>query len=99
VSSPPVQETGLDVAVEEAVRSLRALLLEAVSAVRPAGPGDEPWRLLSLPEAAGRLGRSERWLRERVRRGDIAVVRLDGKLAFELADLTAFANAHRLEAS
>ena len=36
------------------------------------------WRLLTLQEAAERLGRSERWLRERVRRREIAVHRIDG---------------------
>jgi hypothetical protein len=50
----------------------------------------EPWRLLTLAEAAGRLGRSERWLRER--KEQIGYVRLDGgALAFRLEELQAFA--------
>jgi excisionase family DNA binding protein len=55
------------------------------------------WRLLDLDEAAERLGRSTRWVRERVKRGDLPHVKLDGgALAFELADLQAFADARRV---
>ena len=57
----------------------------------------EPWRLLDLEEAAQRLGRSTRWIRERVKRGELASVRLDGgALAFDLDDLHAFAAARRI---
>ncbi len=57
----------------------------------------EPWSLLTLEEAAQRLTRSPRWIRERVREGKLTVVRLDGgALAFELADLRAFAQARRV---
>jgi phage-related baseplate assembly protein len=57
----------------------------------------EPWRLLTLEEAAARLGRSTRWTRERKER--IGYVRLDGgALAFELEDLRGFARARRVGA-
>ena len=59
----------------------------------------EPWRLIALSEVAERLGRSERWVRERVRAGDLARVRLDGgAFAFELGDVIAFAEARRVGA-
>jgi hypothetical protein len=50
----------------------------------------KPWCLLTLDEAAARLGRSPRWLR--ARKEQIGYVRLDGgALAFRLEDLQAFA--------
>jgi hypothetical protein len=50
----------------------------------------EPWCLLTLAEAAERLGRSERWVRQR--KDAIGHVRLDGgALAFRLEDLQTFA--------
>jgi excisionase family DNA binding protein len=60
------------------------------------GPEDD-WRLLGLNEAAARLGRSTRWVRDRVKAGELPCVRLDGgAFAFELADLQAFAKARRV---
>jgi excisionase family DNA binding protein len=60
----------------------------------------ESWRLVNLEEAAARLGRSTRWVRERVTRGELPHVRLDGgALAFEVADLQAFATARRVDGS
>jgi hypothetical protein len=57
----------------------------------------EPWRLLNVREAAERLGRSERWVRARVKSGDLATVRLDGgALAFDVDDLRAFAAERRV---
>jgi len=57
----------------------------------------ESWRLLTLREAAKRLGRSERWVRERVKSGDLATIRLDrGALAFDPDDLRAFAVERRV---
>jgi hypothetical protein len=56
------------------------------------GSAVEPWRLLTLAEAAERLGRSERWLRER--KEQVGYIRLDGgALAFRLEELQAFAAA------
>jgi hypothetical protein len=50
----------------------------------------EPWRLLTLDEAAERLSRSPRWVRQR--KETIGYVRLDGgALGFRLEDLQAFA--------
>lgn len=82
-------------AVEKALRSLVDLVVaEARETSQP--PVDEPWRLLTLGEAADRLGRSERWVRERVRRRELPVVRVDAKLGFVLDDLVAFVAAHRV---
>jgi hypothetical protein len=57
-----------------------------------------PWPgLLNLAEASRMLGRSERWLRERVKRGELPVVRLDrGPLAFDIDDLRAFTRSRRV---
>lgn len=55
------------------------------------------WRLLTLDEAAQRLTRSTRWLRERAKRGDLPHVRLDGgALAFDPDDVREFARARRV---
>jgi hypothetical protein len=67
--------TGLDVDALLDVLADRLAERLAATAV-PAEP--EPWRLLTVREAAARLGRSERWVRERVKAGDLATVRLDG---------------------
>jgi hypothetical protein len=65
----------------------------------PAAAAGEPWRLLTLAEAAGRLGRSTRWVRERVKTGELASVRLDGgAFAFLPDDLEAFAGSRRVAA-
>jgi predicted DNA-binding transcriptional regulator AlpA len=62
-------------------------------------PAEDAWRLLKLVDAAERLGRSERWIRERVRRGELPYVRLDGgALAFLLEDIRLFAEARRISA-
>jgi hypothetical protein len=59
----------------------------------------ERWRLWPVDEVASRLGRSTRWVRERVRRGDLPHVRLDGgALAFDPDDVRAFAGGRRLPA-
>jgi predicted DNA-binding transcriptional regulator AlpA len=80
---------GLVEAVAERVASL--VLVELAT------PTTEPWRLLTLEEVAARLGRSTRWVRERVKRGDLPRVRLDeGAFAFELADVQAFARERRI---
>jgi excisionase family DNA binding protein len=56
-----------------------------------------PWRLLTLEEAAQRLTRSTRWLRERAKRGDLPHIRLDGgALCFDEGDLREFARARRV---
>lgn len=57
------------------------------------------WRLLTLAEAASRLGRSERWVRDRIKAGELPYVRLDGgAFAFELDDLQTFARVRRIGA-
>lgn len=62
-----------------------------------ASEGPEEWRLLDVPEVARRLGRSERWVRDRTKRGDLAHIRLDGgALAFDPDDVRAFARARRV---
>jgi len=65
----------------------------------PAMPETEAWRLLTLVEVSERLGRSERWVRDRVKAGDLARVRLDeGAFAFLLEDVIAFAECRRIGA-
>lgn len=83
----------------EAVAAQVAARVTAELADADARPA-EPWRLLKLEEAAARLGRSERWLRERAtRRGELPYVRLDGgALAFLVEDLEAYAWARRVSA-
>ena len=85
--------------LDDVVRALASELAQLVAAeLRPATPTEgEPWHLLDLDEAAARLGRSTRWVRDRVKTGDLPHVRLDvGAFAFELADLQAFAQARRV---
>jgi hypothetical protein len=70
---------------------------EKVAANLPPARAPEPWRLLNVKEAAERLGRSERWIRERVKTGDLATIRLDGgALAFDVDDLRAYAAERRV---
>jgi excisionase family DNA binding protein len=60
-------------------------------------PADE-WRLLDVSEAADRLGRSTRWVREQVKSGNLPYVRLDGgAYAFELEDLKQLAIERRID--
>jgi hypothetical protein len=64
------------------------------------GHGPEPaegWGLLTLEEAASRLTRSTRWVRDRVKAGDLSYIRLDGgAFAFDPDDVRAFAQARRV---
>ena len=63
----------------------------------PPPPAAEPWHLLDLEQAAHRLGRSPRWIREKAKTGLLPHVRLDGgRLAFELDDLREFARDRRI---
>ena len=72
-------------------------LAAELAAQLPPPPAAEPWHLLDLEQAADRLGRSPRWVRERAKRGDLPFVRLDGgRLAFELDDLREFARERRI---
>jgi excisionase family DNA binding protein len=82
----------------ELVQLLAAELAPLVADLRPAAsPEPDPWRLLDVDEAAARLGRSTRWVRDRVKAGELPYVRLDGgAFAFELEDLRAFAKARRV---
>lgn len=86
--------------LDELVERLAARLEAALSPDPAEHGGAEAWRLLKLDEAAAILGRSERWVRERVKGGELPHVRLDGgALAFQLEDLQAFAAARRVEAT
>lgn len=88
--------------LEGLVELLAETVAPRVAAELAGGERAEPvdgelWRLLGVEEAAGRLGRSSRWVRERAKRGELPFVRLDGgALAFELEDLRAFAEARRV---
>ena len=59
--------------VRDAVREELLPLLEAIAAVRSSVAGPD---LLSLKEAAAKLGVSERTLRRRVKDGSLAVVKV-----------------------
>lgn len=94
--------------LEQLVGCLPLLREELASIVRAeldaagvsGGSPAEPWRLLTLEDACERLSRSGRWVRERVKSGELPVVRLDGgALAFEIEDLQAFAAARRVDAT
>jgi excisionase family DNA binding protein len=79
------------------VEELAPCLAAELGAQLPQAPAAEPWHLLDVEDAAARLGRSTRWVRERAKRGELPFVRLDGgALAFEEADLRAFARARRV---
>lgn len=61
----------------------------------------EPWRTIGLPEAAERLGRSERWVRERTKDAadPLPFLRLgDGSLRFDADDVRAWARRRRVPA-
>jgi hypothetical protein len=77
------------VSLEDVIAAAVVDELERRGSLPPAGtsqPEVEPWRLLTLDEAAERLGRSPRWVRQR--KEAIGYVRLDGgALAFRLEDL------------
>jgi excisionase family DNA binding protein len=76
---------------------LAPLIAAELAAQVPQPATAEPWHLLDLEEAAQRLGRSKRWVRERAKTGDLPHVRLDGgALAFELDDLREFARERRI---
>src|SRR4051794_3432060 len=64
--------------LDELVRALAEELAPRVAAAIAAPASAEPWRLLDLVEAAAALGRSERWVRERVKTGALPVIHLDG---------------------
>jgi excisionase family DNA binding protein len=82
---------------DELVDAIARRVVAEFAAVPQAEAGGEPWRLLNVEEAAARLGRSTRWVRERAKRGELPSVRLDGgALAFDVEDLRAFARARRV---
>jgi hypothetical protein len=81
----------------EFVEEIAAAVVDRLAAGVPAEAAPE-WRLLNVEEVADRLGQSTRWVRERVKRGELVRVRLDGgALAFLLEDVEAFARARRVD--
>lgn len=81
-------------AVADAVaeRVIAALDVRATTAAE-----GELWHLLTTEELATRLGRSQRWIREKAKSGELPWIRLDGgALAFDLADVQEFARARRV---
>jgi hypothetical protein len=87
--------------LEELIAALAAELAPRLAAELagqvPSAPAPESWHLLDVEEAAARLGRSTRWVRDRAKLGDLPQVRLDGgALAFELDDLREFARERRI---
>jgi excisionase family DNA binding protein len=86
----------IDLVLERFVPPIAAELATALPKLEPI---NEPWRLLTVDDVATRLGRSTRWVRERVKQGELPFVRLDaGALAFELEDVQAFARSRRISA-
>jgi hypothetical protein len=91
--------TDLHVALpDELVESIAAALAPRLLAELPKAE-QELWQLWDLSETARRLGRSERWVRERTKRAELPFVRLDGgALAYRPEDVQAFAAARRVPA-
>jgi hypothetical protein len=81
----------VDVLAEEIAPRVAELVAEHLTPAQAA----EPWRLLTVEEAAQRLGRSTRWVRDH--KDAIGWVRLDGgAFAFDVEDLRRFARARRV---
>jgi len=81
----------------EVVEAIAASVASKLAAVSSPDVRND-WHLLDVEEVANRLGRSTRWVRERVKRGDLPFVRLDGgALAFELSDVRNFATQRRID--
>ena len=81
----------VDVLAEEIAPRVAELVAEQVTPTSAA----EPWRLLSVEEAAQRLGRSTRWVRDH--KDAIGWVKLDGgAFAFDVEDLRQFARDRRV---
>jgi hypothetical protein len=77
------------------IESFAELVAEKVAAKVPEDETEEAWHLADVEEAAQRLGRSTRWIRDH--KDEIGRVRLDGgALAFRLEDLRAFADKRRV---
>jgi hypothetical protein len=90
-----VSEFGITLPDDVVEAIAAAIAHELAGCLPPESETAEPWRLFSLEDAAARLGRSTRWVRER--KEQIGYVRLDGgALAFELEDLQAFARLRRV---
>jgi hypothetical protein len=91
--------------VERLLDQLAAAVAERVvatlAAEHPPTPrAEDEWRLVDETTAAGLLGRSPRWLRERRKRGTLSYVRLDGgRPMYRLEDLKAFAAAKLVPAA
>jgi excisionase family DNA binding protein len=91
--------SALDALVEELAEEITARVVEALRAKPVTQVEPEGWCLLTTEEAADRLGRSERWVRARVKDGTLPWIRLDeGPLRFRLEDLRAFAAERRVPA-
>lgn len=83
--------------LQEVVEAIADEVAARVAAQVAGVSSGEQWRLYTLAEVVDMVGRSERWVRERVKRGELPHVKLDGgALAFDLADVRAFARARRV---
>ena len=93
-----VDLTGLERLLDELAERVAGRVLAEIAT--HSEPTSEPWHLLDVEEAAARLGRSGRWVRERAKRGDLPFVKLDGgALAFDLEDVRSFAHERRIACS
>jgi predicted DNA-binding transcriptional regulator AlpA len=82
---------------DDVIEAIATSVAAKVAATTPPQTQDA-WQLLNVEDVAGRLGRSTRWVRERVKRGDLPYVRLDGgAFAFELSDVQDFAIERRID--
>lgn len=81
--------------IEAIAEQLAPRIAELVVKAMPVPAPEEPWRLLTVDEVSGRLGRSTKWVRKH--KDAIGWVRLDrGALAFELEDVRRFARERRI---
>jgi hypothetical protein len=61
---------------DELARAISASLRDEVMSLLSSTQDSDDWRLWNLSETARRLGRSQRWVRERVREGKLPRIRL-----------------------
>jgi hypothetical protein len=84
---------------EEVAQAVSAAIRDEVMRLLSSTQDPDEWRLWNLSETARRLGRSERWVRERVREGKLPRIRLDGgSLMFDPEDVQMFASTRRVPA-
>lgn len=66
---------------------------------RDAAEASHPARLLKLPEAAAMLSMGKRTVQERVAARELPVVKIGKSVRFDVRDLEAFIERHKLKAA